>query len=114
MKREAEDHAADDKERRELVDVKNQAEHLLTRQEVARHGGRSPRPRASSPRSATREQLKGDDKAAIEAAQAAQDASVELGKAEYDLASSPRAEADAPSGGTDDVIDAEYEVKDDK
>jgi molecular chaperone DnaK len=103
MKREAEAHATEDKAQRELVDLRNQAEPAITNLE---------------------DKVKGDDKPAIEAAlKQLNDSSIELGKAVYEAAAAqappPGAgPGDAPPEGDskpdDDVIDAEYEVKDDK
>ena len=59
--------------------------------------------------------LKGEDKAAMQAAlKTLNDASAELGKAVYEATSkTPGAEGGgAKPAGKDDVIDAEYEVKD--
>jgi molecular chaperone DnaK (HSP70) len=73
MAKEAEAHAAEDKARRELVDLKNQAEQVCyaTEKALAEHGTKvSAETRASveSAVSNLRERVKGDDRAAIEAA----------------------------------------------
>jgi molecular chaperone DnaK len=126
MKREAESHAAEDKAKRELVDLKNQAEQVLygTRKSLEEHGGTiSPSARGTieSALSNLEGKLKEDNKQAIEAAlKQLNDASIELGKAVYDAAkadvgkgSKADAKEGAPGAGAnaDDVIDAEYEVK---
>ncbi len=127
MKREAEANAAEDKSKRELVEVRNRAEQFAysTRQSLEEHGEKvSPEARAEieSALSNLEEKLKGDDKAAIEAAQSSlEQAATELGKAVYESTSAGTgpeagAEAEADTGDAssdkDDVIDAEFEVKD--
>jgi len=127
MKADAESHASEDKVRREIVDLKNQAEHVAysTRNALEKHGARvssETRSNIESAISNLESKLKGDDKAAIEAAlKQLNDAAIELGKAAYEAASasggggggSGESEPQSTPGG-DDVIDAEYEVKDDK
>ncbi|MGH7242470.1 MAG: molecular chaperone DnaK [Phycisphaerales bacterium] len=127
MKRDAEAHAAEDKSRREVIDLKNKGEAMLiqTRKSLEEYGGKvSPevRGKVESALSNLESKLKADDKAAIEAAMKELDtASMELGKVMYEEASkkgaAPGAEAtggEAPADGAkkDDVIDAEFKVKD--
>jgi len=128
MKRDAEAHAAEDKSRREVVDLKNKGEAILiqTRKSLEEYGGKvSPevRGKVESALSNLESKLKADDKAAIEAAMKELDtASMELGKVMYEEASKKGAApgADAAAGATpgdggakkDDVIDAEFKVKD--
>jgi len=129
MKQDAESHASEDKARRELVDVKNAADHLVysTRKELEEHGdkvGSDIRGSIESALSNLEDKSKGDDKSAIEAAmEQLQQAKIELGKAMYEAAKTETAEgaaaaeptdADAGSSSDDDVIDAEFEVKDEK
>ena len=124
MKSDAESHAAEDKAKRELIEVKNQAEQVVyaTRKQLEEHGdkvGADVRGNIESAVSNLEEKVKGDDKAAIEAAlnQVGQVAQ-ELGKAAYEAAGTAEAEsadsgeAVASAEATDDVIDAEYEVRD--
>ena len=124
MKSDAESHAAEDKAKRELIEVKNQAEQVVyaTRKQLEEHGdkvGADVRGNIESAVSNLEEKVKGDDKAAIEAAlnQVGQVAQ-ELGKAAYEAAGTAEAEsadsgeAAASAEATDDVIDAEYEVRD--
>ncbi|MFG0273563.1 MAG: molecular chaperone DnaK [Phycisphaerales bacterium] len=125
MKRDAEAHAAEDKKRREVVDVKNRAEAILhqTRKSLEEHGDKvsaEVRGNIESSLSNLESALKGDEKEPIERALAElEKSSMELGKAVYE-ASREQAEAGAgddagaASGGDDDVIDAEYVVKDDE
>ena len=133
MKKDAEEHAVRDKARRELIDVRNQAELIVysTKKSLQEHGEKvSPEARSSieSAIANLEDKLKEDDKSAIEAAlKQLNEAAIELGKAVYEATAaqvdsgSPGAEAGsgttpgAESTGTpgdDDVIDAEYEVKD--
>ncbi|MBX3381219.1 MAG: molecular chaperone DnaK [Phycisphaeraceae bacterium] len=130
MKRDAEAHAAEDKSRREVIDLKNKGEAILiqTRKSLEEYGGKvSPevRGKVESALSNLESKLKADDKAAIEAAMKELDtASMELGKVMYEEASkkgaAPGAEGAAPNGESpdsggakkDDVIDAEFKVKD--
>jgi molecular chaperone DnaK len=120
MKREAEEHESDDRERRELVDLKNQADSLVysTKKSLEEHGSRiSSETRAGieSAISNLEDKLKSDDNAAIQAAlKQLNDASIELGKAVYEAASSEVGPDKSDQSRPDeDVIDAEYEVKDD-
>ena len=134
MKREAESHAGEDRMRRELVDLKNRAEQLIyaTRKSLEEHGSKVSQETRSNIESALsnlEDKVKGDDKTAIEAALTQlNNASMELGKAVYEATSrqqgagaSSAAGAGAAGGGDrdtsetgggDEVIDAEYEVKD--
>ncbi|MBS0190280.1 MAG: molecular chaperone DnaK [Phycisphaerales bacterium] len=129
MKRDAEAHAAEDKSRREVIDLKNKGEAMLiqTRKALEEHGGKvSPevRGKVESALSNLESKLKGDDKAPIEAAIKELDtASMELGKVMYEEASkkgaAPGEQAAGATGSTDgakkdDVIDAEFKVKDEK
>jgi molecular chaperone DnaK len=120
MKQEAEANAASDKARRELVDLKNQAEQLVyaTKKTLAELGERVPanvRGTIESAIANLEERLKSDDKAAVEAAmKQLNDASVELGKipVEPTGGAAPSAPAASASSTKDDVIDADFEVKD--
>jgi len=129
MKKDAEAHAAEDKKRRELVDLKNRADQFViqTRRALDEHGGKvSPDVRGSveSALSNLETAIKGDDKEAIEKTlKAAENASMQLGKAMYE--SAPASNAAAGANGQaeakpesapqrEDVIDADFEVKDGK
>ena len=123
MKRDAEAHAGEDKARRELIDLKNRADSTLfqTRKALEEHGGKvSPevRGKVESALSNLEAQVKGEDKAAIEAAMRELDkAAMELGKVMYEAAKgqgSPGAAAPGGEAKKDDVIDAEFKVKDEK
>ena len=118
MKREAEANADADKKRRELVDLRNQAEQIAyaTKKTMTELGDKVPAATRSSIESALSnvdERVKGDDPVAIQKAlDALNQAAQELGKISYESA---KAEGGATADGAkpkDDVIDAEYEVKD--
>jgi molecular chaperone DnaK len=128
MKREAEANADADKQRREVVDLKNRSDGLIfsTRKALEEHGakvGQDVRGKIESAISTLESRLKaGDDKASIQAAyNDLEKASLELGKVMYEAQSKgatgyaeakPGEPAGAAAGGKDDVIDAEYKVKD--
>jgi molecular chaperone DnaK len=124
MKRDAEAHAAEDKARRELVDLKNRADAFViqTRKALEEHGGKvsaETRGAVESALSNLESKIKGDDKVAIEAAmKELEKASMELGKVIYEQAAKEQPQAEPkPAGGggaKDDVIDAEFKVKEDK
>ena len=127
MKSDAETHATEDKNRRELIELKNQSEQVIyqVRSQLEEHGDKvSPEARSNieSSLSNLEAKLKEDDQEAIQAAmKQLNDNAMELGKAVYE-ASAAENDAGAESGeesgasadaaGDDDVIDAEYEVKD--
>jgi molecular chaperone DnaK len=124
MKQDAEQHAAEDKKRRELVDLKNRADQMViqTRKALEEHGSKvsaDVRGKVESALSNLEDKVKGDDKGAIEAAiRELEKNSMELGKVVYEQASkggSGGGAAGEAGGGEkkpDDVIDAEYKVKD--
>ncbi len=132
MKRDAETHAADDKKRREVIDLKNQGESLAYSTEKALKdfgekvdGGT--RGSIESALNQLRDALKGDDGAAIKKSMDnLTSVSQKLGEAMYANQAgatpggapggpAPEAQSDrATAGGgkkDEDVIDAEYEVK---
>ena len=130
MKRDAEAHAEEDRKRRALVDLKNRADAVVhqNRKSLEEHGAKvTPeiRGRIESALSNLEDKIKGDDATAIEAAlKEVESASMELGKIMYEEAAKQQAAAagaapgaadagtqQAKKGG-DDVIDAEFEVKD--
>jgi len=128
MKKDAEEHASEDRARRELVDAKNRAEQAVyqTRKSLEEHGEKvEPETRSNieSAISAAENAVKGDDKDAIERTLSELEKSAaELGKAMYEATAAQTAGAQqAAEGGEagggegaggEDVIDAEYEVKD--
>ena len=130
MVKEAEEHAADDKARRELVETKNQAEALIhqTEKTLAELGDKAPagdRQGVETAIASLREATKGDDKTAIEAAtQSLAQLSMKLGEQLYkSQAEQGQAGGDAGPGqqpggqpggqGGDKVVDADFEEVDD-
>jgi molecular chaperone DnaK len=119
MKREAEANAEADKQRRELVDLRNQAEQIVyaTKKTMTDLGDKVPAATRSAVESAisnVEDRVKGDDASAIQKSlDALNQAAQELGKISYESAKAGGA-AGAPEDAAkkDDVIDAEYEVKD--
>ena len=128
MKRDAEAHAAEDKKRREVIDLKNRADAIVisTRKALEEHGGKvSPEARGQieSALSSLESAIKGDDKEAIERSlKELEKVSMELGKAVYEAEKSKTAGAtagapgDAASAGpgSDGVIDTDATVREDK
>ncbi len=131
MKRDAEAHAAEDKKRREVVDLKNRADAAViqTRRDLEEHGAKvdqTIRGKIESALSAVETAIKGDDASAIERTLKELETSrMELGKAIYAAQSaangapgaspgSANGTSDASAKPKDDVIDAEFEVKDEK
>ena len=131
MRKDAEAHAEADRKRRELVDLKNQADQFAyaTEKMLGEQGEKvsaEDRGNIESALSGLREAAKGDNAEAIKRAmETLQSSSHKIAEAMYQQASSqhqqapggaeaPKAEApsqDTPGKGDDDVIDAEYEVK---
>jgi molecular chaperone DnaK len=142
MKKDAEAHAEEDKMRREVVDLKNQADQLIysTEKTLKEHGDKvssSTRSNIEGAVNNLKEAIKGEDGRAIrKAIDNLNDVSQELGKSLYEEAAKKQAASSAasssgrvksePSGpaagpppegevrrkGGDEVIDAEFEAKD--
>jgi molecular chaperone DnaK len=124
MKRDAEVHAAEDKVKRELVDLRNQAEQMCFQVEklMKEHSDKlkeSDKAPLTKAISKTREVAKGDDASAIKSAISdLEQASHALSKTLYETAQAGGATGAAGSNGEsgtqadDDTIDAEFEVKD--
>ncbi len=136
MTKEAEAHAEEDRKRREVVDLKNQADQLIysTEKTLKEHGEKvsaETRGKIESAVNNLKEAVKGESADAIrKAIDNLGQASQELGKMLYEEAAKKQA-ASAPAGeaagqtsppppegevkrkGGDDVIDAEFEAKDD-
>ena len=120
MKSEAEAHADEDRKRRELVDLKNRTEAFVsqTLKSLEEHGGAvtgGVRGKIESALSNVENKLKGDDIDALQAAtRELESVCIELDKVRYEKARQEAGGASQPqSADGDDVIDAEYEVKDD-
>ena len=124
MVQEAEANAADDKKRRELVEVKNQGESLIhaTEKSVTEHGDKVPasdKAAITTAIDALRQSLAGEDVEQIKARTTdLMQASMKLGEAMYAASqAAPDAAAGAAPGGEakkDDVIDADFQEVDDK
>jgi len=134
MTKAAEEHSAEDKKKREVVDLKNQADQLLYSidKTLKEHGDKvsgETRGKIESAVNNLKEAVKGDNADAIKKAiENLGTASQELGKVLYEDAAKKQAASAASSGsagqqpppegevkrkgGDDDVIDAEFEAKD--
>jgi len=130
MTREAESHADEDRKRRQVVDLKNQADQLVysTEKTLKEHGDKvsaETRGKIESAVNNLKEATRGEDAAAIRRAiDNLNDATQELGKALYEEAAKRQAASGAQpkqgpppesevrrKGAGDDVIDAEFEAK---
>jgi len=136
MKKEAEVHAAEDKKRREVVELRNRADAFVLQAEkqLQEHGGKvGPQERSDIEAGISRvkELMKGEDKDTLQRGlEDLQKVLMKLGEAVYksqEAAGTPGGAAGQPGGaagqpgaqpgaaegkkGGDDVIDAEYEVK---
>ena len=128
MKQEAEEHAEQDKTRRELVDLKNQADHAAyTADKTIKEQGdkieASARGEVESAVNQLRETAKGDDAEAIRRSLQSLDETMQKhSQALYEAAAAAQqqqqeagADAEQPDAAgakkDDDVIDAEFEVK---
>ncbi len=132
MRQEAEEHAADDEKRREVVDARNRAEAQVYEIEKAlrEHGEKisaDERAKIEQAVNQVQEACKGDDGDAItKSAENLTVAAQEIGKIMYEeaakQAATPAEDAAGPTPETagatagaakkdDDVIDADYEVK---
>jgi molecular chaperone DnaK len=135
MTKDAELHAEEDKKKREVVDLKNQADQLTysTEKTLKEHGDKVPANVRSNIESAVnnlKEAAKGEDADAIKKAiENLGNVSQELGKVLYEEAAKKQAasaggqagqtpppppppEGETKRKGDDDVIDAEFEVND--
>lgn len=133
MKKQAEEHAADDLKKAELVKVRNEAEHTAYQieQQLKEHADKVPadlRAKVEQAINTVREVLKNDDADALKKAHDNLMTEAQaIGKIVYEeVAKQQQAQADAGSPSAeepvaadaqkpdDDVIDAEFEVKDAK
>ncbi|MEG6508200.1 molecular chaperone DnaK [Methyloligella sp. 2.7D] len=123
MVQEAESHAEEDKKRRELVEIKNQAEALVhsTEKTLAEHGDKISAEDKTAVETAVAElktALEGEDSEAISAkVDAVAQASMKLGEAMYQAnqaAAGEEGQASSEQNGNEDVVDVDFEeVKDD-
>jgi len=129
MRKDAEAHAEEDRKRRELIDLKNRADQLayVTEKMLNEQGEKVPagdRSNIESALSNLRQALRGDDRDAIQRAMNnLQSASHKVAEAMYQAAGQqaaagkaapkqpPQGEGGPAGKGDEDVIDAEYEVK---
>jgi molecular chaperone DnaK len=127
MRRDAEAHAAEDKEKREVVELKNRAEQEIHEIEksLAEHRAKLPESDVKAietGRDALREALKADDKPKIEAAlESFRTAAQRLGQIIYQQQQAgaqgapagpgPEASPNPPGKGNDEPVDADFEVK---
>jgi molecular chaperone DnaK len=138
MKKDAESHAAEDKKKREVVDLKNQSDQIIyaTEKTLKEHGDKvsgDTRSKIESAVNNLKEVVKGNDADAIKKAiDNLNSASQELGKTLYEEAAKKTAGGKGAAGPAqgeatppppegevhrkkdDDVIDAEFEAKDKK
>ena len=134
MTKDAESHAEEDKKKRQVVDLKNQADQLVyqTERTLKEHGDKVSAKTRGNIESAVnnlKEAVKGDSADAIKKAiEKLSEAGQELGKTLYEEAakkqaasaqpgepvgqSAPPPEGEVKRKGGDDVIDAEFEAKD--
>jgi len=131
MTQEAASHAEEDKKKREVVDLKNQADQLIysTEKTLKEHGSKvsaSTRGNIENAVNNLKEAIKGDSADAIKRAiENLGTAGQELGKTLYEEAAKKQASSTSPGEGEqasreaktkrkggDDVIDAEFEAKD--
>lgn len=135
MKQEAKEHAADDLKKKDLIDARNKAEHLAyeTEKQLKEHGEKVSaeiRGKVESAVTSLRETAKGDDAEAIEkATENLMTEAQEIGKVIYEEMAKEQQAAAAEGGGEpgatpppdegepkkdEDVIDADFTVKDEK
>ena len=126
MRQEAEEHAAEDKAKREVVDLKNQADQIVheTRKHLTEHKDKLEAGDVTAIEEACEaleKAAQGEDKAVIEAAlQDLQQKAQKLGEVLYAQqqadGGSPPPDGPAPAGegdasGSDEPVDADFEVK---
>jgi len=125
MRREAEAHAGEDKERREFVDLKNQADHVVyeTEKQLAEHGDKleaADKEAIEKAKEELKQALASEDKARLESAlKDFQTKAQKLGEVLYKQSAqgAPGAEPEPDAGATagakggDEPVDADFEVK---
>ena len=117
MVKEAEAHADEDKKRRALVELRNQAEGLVhsTEKSLAEHGSKldaQDRTAVENALAEVKSAMSGEDAARIEAKiQALSQVSSKLGEAVYKSSQGQAGDGagQAASSGDDDIVDAEFE-----
>jgi molecular chaperone DnaK len=128
MRRDAEAHSGEDKARRELVELKNQADHVVyeTEKQLAEHGSKldaSDRKAIESARDELKQAIQGDDSGRLQSAlRDFQTKAQKLGEVLYKQSAQPGGSASSgpePAGkaatagksGGDEPVDADFEVK---
>jgi molecular chaperone DnaK len=120
MVREAEQHAAEDKRRRELVEARNQADAAIhaAEKQLQEHGGRvgaELRKPVEDAIAAVREAMSGEDIGRIrQRIEALSQALTRFGEAIHRGAAEQTAQGGQGSAGGDDVVDAEFEEVDER
>jgi molecular chaperone DnaK len=124
MVKDAEEHAADDKKRKEAVEAKNQADALIhsTEKAMSEHGDKvdaADKTAIEAALAALKDAMGSDDGEVIkEKTNTLAQASMKLGEAMYKAQQSEGAAADAASDGAapkdDNVVDADFEEVDDQ
>jgi len=126
MDKDAEENADADKERKELVEAKNNAESLVhsTEKAMEEHGDKVDPTTIEAIELALanlKEQMETDDASKIRGGiQNVTEASMKLGEAIYKAQAEstgeadPEADADEPRGVDDDIVDADFEDLDDE
>jgi molecular chaperone DnaK len=126
MVKEAEEHAEDDKERREAVETKNQAEALVNQVEksLSEHGDKvdeAEKSEIEADLAALKEVIEGEDTEAIQAKfEALGNSSMKLGEAIYKAEQAttegvnPGDDAGPSDPGDDSVVDADFEEVEDE
>jgi molecular chaperone DnaK len=124
MVQDAEEHAADDKKRKEAVEAKNQADSMIhqTEKAMADHGDKvdpADKTAIEAALAALKTAMEGDDAESIkEKTNTLAQSSMKLGEAMYKAQQAEGAAADAASDGAapkdDNVVDADFEEVDDQ
>ncbi len=119
MVKDAESHAEEDRQRRQLVEARNQADALIhtTEQQLAEHGDKleaEARAAIDTAMAELKTAIEGEDADAIQAkTQALVQASMQMGEAAYKAQQEAAGGADTDGGTDEKVVDAEFEEVDD-
>ncbi len=119
MVRDAEEHAEEDKKRKELVEAKNHAESLIhsTEKSMEEHGDKVDPTTIEAIElaiAALKDELEGDDAGKIRSGiQNVTEAAMKLGEAIYKSSQEEGEQGDAGAGSDDDILDADFEDLDD-
>jgi molecular chaperone DnaK len=119
MVRDAEEHAEEDKKRKELVEAKNHAESLIhsTEKSMEEHGDKVDPTTIEAIElaiAALKDELEGDNPDKIRSGiQNVTEAAMKLGEAIYKSSQEEGEQGDAGAGSDDDILDADFEDLDD-